>query len=463
MPSCIEDGFTTNPADQPTFSTDCVELGEVFTDQVTITYKLMVYNRHSKGLNISNISLSGEAAEYYRLNVDGISGHEFANVDIRPKDSIFVLVEARLPANGSAALVDYRANIDFTANGRVSSVGVTATGRDVKRLTAVTLESDTRFSAEMPYVIFDSLVVAPGVTMTVEPGANLLFHDKSSLIVRGTLISEGTAQEPVTFAGDRTGKLVGDVDFEIMSRQWTGVFFTATSTGNRLSHSVIKNTVQGVAVVGDGTDGAASPRLDLLNCRFRNSAYCVLEAAHAAIRAVGCEFAEGGTGLVNIAGGKSVFNHCTFANNYLYAVISGPAIAFSHLSDDADRGFDDGSGLPYAEAEISNSLLYGYGGAVFPGDFAGSAVYFRNCLLKGEGEDDDNFIGTIWDEDPLFWTVRSDYFFDYRLQPDSPAIGVADPSLSLAESARDFYGLERGDVPDLGAYVFNPDYTPTTE
>lgn len=52
----------------------------------------------------------------------------------------------------------------------------------------------------------------------------------------------------------------------------------------------------------------------------------------------------------------------------------------------------------------------------------------------------------------MFATVREDYIFDYRLLPGSPAIGAADPELTLPEAAIDMYGIPRGDTPAIGAY-----------
>lgn len=452
--SCIEDGFTTSPADQPVFSTDTLDLGVVFTDEPTATSRMLVYNPHSKSINISSISLSGEGADNFRVNVDGISAGSFADVEVRSRDSIFVFVEATLPPNASTTPVSVRASLDFTTNGATRSVILSADGQNVHRLRAVTLEADTRLTADIPYQIYDSLVVAPGVTLTVDPGATLCFHDKAMLVVRGTLVAEGTPEKRISMSGDRTGNLVGDISFDIMSRQWTGAFFTETSVNNRLSHVDIKNTVQGVAVYGDGTSDRENPMLRLLNCRLRNSAYTVLESYHAAIRAVGCEFAEGGGGLVYLQGGDGVFNHCTFANYYLYSVLGGPALGFAHISADPETGLDDESGLPYLSADISNSIVYGNGTAFSHGDLTDTSVYLRRCLIKGEGEDDDNFLNILWDEDPLYYTVREDYYFDYRLKPESPAIGAADPELTLPEAASDGYGLPRGAAPELGAYVY---------
>jgi len=77
-------------------------------------------------------------------------------------------------------------------------------------------------------------------------------------------------------------------------------------------------------------------------------------------------------------------------------------------------------------------------------------VYLRRCLLRSEGEDDEHFVACIWGEDPLYYTVRTDYLFDYRLKADSPARGAADESIALPQSAVDPYGIPRAGA--LGAY-----------
>ena len=451
--ACIEDGFTTAAADQPVFSTDTIDLGIVFTGEPTATASAVVRNPHGKSLNVSNIRISGENASMFRVNVDGISAESFTDMEIRSRDSIFVFVAATLPPNSSTLPVVMEASLDFTTNGVTGSMILKASGQNVRRMKARTLTADTTITAELPVQIFDSLVVAPGATLTLEPGTTLCFHDKASLIVRGTLASEGTPQQRVTLAGDRTGNVVGDISFDIMSRQWKGVFFTPGSHGNILSHTDIKNTVQGVAIVGDG-DGLTD--LKLHNSCLRNSAYTVLESVHARVEATGCEFAEGGGGLVSLRGGEAVFNHCTFANYYLFSVLDGPALAFSHLSSDGKTGLDDGSGLPYLHADISNSIVYGNGAGFSHGDLTGTGIFIRNTLIKGAGTDDDNFLACLWDVDPLYYTIREEYIFDYRLRPESPAIGAADPALTLPQAACDSYGLPRGSAPDLGAYVYSP-------
>lgn len=451
MGACIEDDFTTSPADQPTFSVETLDMGVIFTEEGSTTHRFTVYNHASKSISISRIALSGENAGLFRLNVDGLSGESFSGVEIRGNDSIYVFVDANLPANGESLPVEVTASLDFTTNGETRSVVISAQGQDVTRLYGVVIDADSRLTADKPYIVYDSLVVARDVHVAVDAGARILFHDAAYLAVRGTLIAEGTPEAPVTLSGDRTGNVAADISFDLMSNQWTGVFFTVTSHDNALTNTVIKNTCQGVIVDGDGS--ASAPVLTLENCRLRNSGDMALEVYHADVRAVGCEFAEASNGVVYLQGGSHVFNHCTFANYYLFTALGGPILQFAHLDGDSD----DESGLPYTVADISNSIVYGNGTDLSHGDFSGTGVTFRRCLLKSEGSDDDNFLSCIWGEDPLFYTVREDYVFDYRLREGSPAIGAADPSLTLQEAATDGYGLSRGSQPDLGAYVFTTD------
>ncbi len=441
LTSCIEDGFTTSPADQPEYSVDTLRMGTVFTAEGTPTHKFKVFNRHDKGLNISSVSFRDAAMEgLFRLNIDGIPGRNFENVEIRANDSIFVLVEATLPENGLNVPLAIDAELDFVTNGITSTVVLNAEGMDVTRLRGVTLTDDTTLTGPKPYQIYDSLVVAEGATLTLDAGVSMYFHDKAELRVRGTLVSEGTPGQRVNLTGDRFGAVVGHIPYEIMSGQWGGVRFYGSTSDNRLSNTSVRNTVFGVYVDSVSADISA-PVLTLVNCQLRNSAGAALVSFYAPVKAVGCEFAEAAAGVVYLYEGSHIFNHCTFANYYLFSAITGPLL------------YLDGETIC---ADITNSILYGNGGALLPSKLEGRPITFRNSLFGLSGEDDENFINTIWDADPLFFTVRDDYYFDYRLGEGSPAISAADPVLMLHEAATDAYGLPRGPRPDAGAYVFSP-------
>lgn len=440
LAGCIEDGIDTSPSSQPEFSVDTLRLGVVFTGQPTQTGRFMVYNRRDKILSISDISLRNSDGTF-RINVDGFSGTSFHNVEIRPNDSIYVFVEATLPAAGVPELTQFNAELDFTTNGVTRTVVLNAEGQDVKRLTGEIITSDTRFDASYPYLIFDSLVVAPGARLTIGAGATLHFHDKAFMRVEGSLVTEGRPDAIVTMKGDRTGNVVGGISFDLMASQWEGLLFAPESRGNRLSHTIVSNTVSGV--VADSLSQVA-----MLNCRLRNSAGYSLVSRYADLTLTGCEVAEASEGVLALMGGSATVSNCTFANYYLFSALRGASVQFYHFDSESDNG----SGMPLLRADFANCIFYGNGQDLSAGDFTDSAVTLRRCLLKSSGTDDRNFIDCIWDTDPLYYTVRSDYYFDYRLQPESPAIGAGYPALVAADGRYDFYGVERGSAPNLGAY-----------
>lgn len=450
MTACIEDGVTTSPSDQPSFSTDTLNMGLVFTEAGTPTHSFTVYNRHDKVLNISSISLREGDRGIFRLNVDGFMGKTFSNVEIRPNDSIFVFVEATLPPNGDVVPITIEDHLDFMTNGVMTSVVLRADGQDVERKRGIIVASDERWTAGRPYQIFDSLVVAEGATLTVDAGATLYFHDNAKLHINGTLKCNGMVERPINMTGDRIDNVVSDIPFDLMSGQWAGVYFGSTSRDNEISHTSIRNTVAGVVV--DSIVDTSTPAVKFVNCILRNSASSALTVIHSNVKAVGCEIADAANGILRLRGGNSVFNHCTFANYYLFSAPGDAIICYSHLNADSD----DASGLPYTTADFTNCIIYGNGADMSHGDLTGTNVMIRNCSLKSAGVDDANFIACLWECDPLYYTVRSEYIFDYRLKDESPAIGVGNLDLMLPEASIDFYGLPRGYNPDLGAYVYTP-------
>lgn len=441
LTSCIEDGFDNSPSAQPVFSVDTLHMGVYFTDQPTPTRRFTVHNRNSKLISISDISIREAGSKIFRINVDGFSGTTFHNVEIRPNDSIFILVEATLPVNSAPMLTDVEAHLDFITNGVSKTVVLSAKGQDVDRRRGVTVSSDQTWGPGYPYQIFDSLVVAPGATLTLDAGTSLHFHDKAYMRVYGRLVTLGTPEAPVNMAGDRTDNVVGNISFDLMASQWEGLHFAPESRGNSLSHTVIRNTSSGV--IADSLS-----QVTFLNCRLRNSADYSLVGRYADLTLIGTEVAEAASGLFGMMGGNVTANHCTFANYYLFSALRGASLQFYHFSEESDNG----SGMPLLKADITNSVIYGNGNDLSAADLTGTAITLRRCALKSEGSDDDNFIDCLWGEDPLYATVREDYHFDYRLLDGSPLAGAADPALTLPEARSDFYGTSRLPTPSIGAY-----------
>jgi hypothetical protein len=91
--SCRNDFEFEPSTGQLEFSKDTVYLDTVFTNIGSSTYNLKVYNRSDQDIRIPNVQLSQGESSSYRLNVDGVAGKVFRDVEILANDSIFVFVE----------------------------------------------------------------------------------------------------------------------------------------------------------------------------------------------------------------------------------------------------------------------------------------------------------------------------------------------------------------------------------
>ena len=454
LSSCIEDGFTTSSSDRLAFNMDTVAFDTVITLQGTATKQMVVYNRSPKQISISSIKVAGFASKgHFYLNVDGIRGDEFKNVEIRGNDSIYIFIEAYIDEMESDEPTFIEDQLDFVTNGVAQHVALTAWGQDVIRLNADTIDHNRRFTANKPYLIYDTLYVAENATLTIDAGATLLFHDKAALRCAGCMLANGTAEEPITFRGDRLDHVVGEISFDIMSGQWGGVIFTPPTMGNVLKHVIMKGCSIGMHCSNDDSD-TTQCALKLINCVLTNSASSCLVAQTCYVQAIGTEFSDAAEGVVYLAGGKMLMSQCTFANYYLFKAPSEPIVNIF------DVEYSNGT-LGKIKAYFDNCIFYGLSKDINNGDLNDFDVYMRYCMLKSDGSDDNHFINCVWKGDPEkgpFLTVRDDYLFDYRLRNESDAIGKGNPALCPPEARYDRYGndrLARGAV-DLGAYVWIP-------
>ena len=118
------DNYSTNSSHTLEFSYDTLHLDTILTGIGTSTHILKVYNRHKEPLLISSIQLADAANSGFRINVDGIKGTSFTDVEIRQKDSLFVFVEATLFPQNSDEPIFKRDSIVFTTNGEIGRAHV---------------------------------------------------------------------------------------------------------------------------------------------------------------------------------------------------------------------------------------------------------------------------------------------------------------------------------------------------
>ena len=455
LTSCIDDDFTTNPSHVLAFSTDTVAFDTVFTTIGSSTRSFRVYNPNKKSLNISSIKLADAERSGFHINVDGMSGDQFTDVEIRGKDSIFVFVEANIDPTNQDNPIFIVDSIVFLTNGVQQDVQLTAYGQDVIIKRGETFTTDTRLTADRPYLIYDSLVVAPGATLQIDPGARVHFHNRASLLVQGRLQAEGTQEAPIQIRGDRLDRLFADLPYDNLGGQWDGIRFYPESFGNTISYAYVRGMTSGIVLDSCATE---ETRLEIANSRIRNSSGNLITSNYSRLDCRNSELSDAGGAVLALTGGIAHFTHCTIVNYYFYDIITAPIVTMSHCAvADSIQG-----GAPLLRASFNNSILCGNTAELSSIDFIGSHVFFRSCLFNSMGEDDDNFINTVWGGMPRFKALGEEhYYYNYELGSEkSDAIGKGDPAFAVPPLDKDMYGNPRTERVDIGAYQYTPQELP---
>ena len=456
--ACERDNFSDSPSLKLNFSADTVLFDTVFTSIGSSTRYLKVYNRSNSDVRISSIKLAGGSTSPFRINVDGMNGTVFSDVPLRSNDSLFVFVEVTVDPTSQNSPLLIPDSIVFQTNGNVQDVKLVAWGQDVHLFKSKTITTDTILQADKPYLVYDSLVVNPNVSLTIEAGAKFHFHNFSLLKVYGTLKVNGEPDNPVVFEGDRLEKFYRD-----KAGQWTGIWLYAFSKNNSIRWAEIKNSIVGLIVDTCVTPG--TPTLTMSHSKVENTSYIGLLARGAKIDADNCLFANSAQVSVALTlGGAYRFYHCTVANYWGdYMFRNGPALLLNNYY--LYQLVEDG---PYyieprdlTEASFYNSIIYGNISSEFSVDdkVNGQLVnaemnyYFQNCILKVPSSfdlSDESKFKNILRLDPKF---KEPYEHIYLLDTLSPAKDVANIDISnlYPIDLKNFNRLT-DTKPDLGAF-----------
>ena len=156
----LDENYSNNPNHRLSFSVDTLSFDTVFTTIGSATKEFMIYNRNDQPLLISEIMLASGEETGFRINVDGRKGDHFQNVRIQADDSLYVFVEVTVNPNASNQPLLVDDSIIFTTNGVKQSVRLEAYGQNVNLYkNGLILTQDTHFTAERPYLIYDSCLL----------------------------------------------------------------------------------------------------------------------------------------------------------------------------------------------------------------------------------------------------------------------------------------------------------------
>jgi hypothetical protein len=480
------------------FSKDTVFLDTVFTNIGSSTYNLKVYNNTNKNISIPKISFRNGLNSKYRMNVDGMAGQEFENVEILANDSMFVFIEVTADvasANPNDFLytdaIEFGTDVNFqkvelvtliqdayfifpnrTANGDDFTYEQIQLGLDEDNNPILAPGSNLDnndpingneliWNNAKPYVIYGYAKVPEGQTLQVNAGARVHFHDNSGLIVsntaslhvQGGLSNTEALENEVIFEGDRL-----EPQFSETAGQWGTIWFLPGSTNNILNNLTIKNAVVGMLV--SGNDGNITPSISMQNVQIYNCANVGILSRTGNISGRNVVVNNcGQTSLGLTFGGKYDFTHCTFANywpapNQTVLVLSNDNIGNASTNLDfanfKNCVFYGSTNLGIALEKFSPVFNYNFNSCLIKfidtnNQFANDVLYdfdnnslYTSCIIANNSSNNK----------PEFEDTSKN---DFRIKSASICIGNA--STTFATFA-DILGNSRNANADIGAYEF---------
>jgi len=462
------------------FSKDTIFLDTVFTNIGSATYNLKVYNRGNNAITIPRIGLENGTSSNYRLNVDGIPGKEFNNIDILAEDSIFVFVETTIDASSITNPL-YTDRILFDTGTNQQDVDLVTLVQDANfifpgkdpismKIDSLTLDGqattikgrfleDTELTINntKPTVIYGYAAVSANKTLTINAGSQIYFHDNSGLIIDkdATLRVNGTISEKVTFQGDRL-----ENSFSKIPGQWGTIWMRAGSKNNEIKHAQIRNGIIGILI--DSISSNNSPTLKLENSEIYNNSNFGILARETNIKAHNIVIGSAGqASLAATIGGTYNFTHATFANFWNNGIRQLPAVLINNFFIFLD---DNGNEITVAKdlqaANFTNCIFEGNTNIEFLIDKVDGSLFnynIRNCLISFN-DINNTFIGNL-EMDFSNINYQNNIingFSDFRnSQNEDFIIGEESAAIQKAITtpfALDILGVDRKNSPAIGAY-----------
>lgn len=485
--SCRSDFETVESTGKLEFSKDTVFLDTIFSNISSATFTLKVYNRSTDDIHIPEIKLQKGGASAYRLNVDGLPGKSFEDIEILAKDSIYIFIETtvNLQQPDQKEFI-YEDIIQFQSKAHLQEIPVLTLVKDAiflypekdqdgtvetivlgtneqgeeERIQGFYLGDDQLiFTNDKAYIIYSFAAVPTGKTLTIEAGARIHFHADS-----GILVSEGASlkvngefskdreklENEVIFQGDRLGS-----EFQDLPGQWAAIWLREGSIDNIINYATIKNAGVGLLVEGNNQ---ASPTLQVKNSQIYNSAINGLRSTAAKIYGENLVINNSGQASLQLLGGNYIFKHATLVNYWQQGFREYPAVYIENFQE-TETGLQS---YDLELAKFSNCIIYGNEKTELlfnRNETADFNIMFENCLIKFDEtlsseqlyydfNNPEFYTDIIVNENPFFWNPLEN---DFNLQSGSSAIDKGNLSTAF-EVPFDIIQVERTVDPDLGAY-----------
>lgn len=442
--SCKKTGFITDKNALVAKSADTLFFDTVFTTTGSVTKVFKIFNLNDEKLLLSEVKLMG-SQQFFKMNVDGVPGNSFSNIEIDANDSIYVFVSVKIDQNTNALPFIVEDSIRIAYNGNEQLVQLRAYGKNARFLKNTKVTTDTVWTNDLPIVVLGELTVNAGKKLTINAGTNVYCHADGVLIVDGTLQANGTANNRINFRSDRL-----DDPYRDYPAGWPGINFGSNSTNNQLTYCNIRNAYQAIVV---SPNQFTAPKLFLNQCMIDNAYDAGILSVAGDVTANNCLISNCGANVIIAGGGNYSFNFCTIAA-YGNGFIQHKKPVLSVTDAYNNQTFP-------LNANFTNCIMYGEGGIMDDEvvvDKKGNSfnVSFNNILYRNKNKLSFANAASLWNVKPQFDSIdvgKNNY--NFRLKNISPAV---DAGINISGITVDLDGKPRvvGTKPDVGCFELQP-------
>lgn len=442
------------------FSLDTLTFDTVFTSLGSFTASVKIYNPQNQPVKLSSVRLDGGDESQFNINVNGHKGNFVKDIEIAPKDSIYVFATVNIDPTIENNPFVVQDRLIATLNGKEYTLPFLAFGQNAYYLVDSLITSDQVWNTDKPYVIIHNAAIDENVTVTIPAGCRIYVHGDSRLLVLGKLLVNGTKQDSVVFQGDRLDrKYFGNEGYP---GEWGGIYFFPQSSGSIINYAVIKN-VGNSTRLGEGVFTPAAIQLNydtikpdeaqltLRNTIIENSIGHGILSFYGSLVAENCLINTcGASCLAAVQGGFYLIDNCTFVTYGTGKVshIDNPVMGLLNYFKVSETSYVGGA----LQVLMRNSVVWGSLETEFIADGAEGIpfeVTLENCLVKNKDGMPQGVTATNCkvNEDPKFKDYAN---WNYRPAEGSPLINAGE---DIGVNS-DLDGKARDGQPDIGCYEY---------
>ncbi len=444
-----EEQITSSQDVRLLFSTDTVLFDTLLSSRTSITKRLRIFNPNRKAVRIDEIKMGGGGRSGFSMIVNGKSGVRVRDEVLNGGDSLLILVDVLIDPQDRNLPYLVKDSLLVSWGKYEAFVRLVAFGQDANFINSQSICNEI-WTADRPYVIYNSAVVAENCSLTIEPGTKVFLDNGASLLVEGTLQLQGDSTNRITVRNTRF-----DEDYLEAPGQWNGIIFLETSRNNVVSYADIENGQIGLGVgysifTGDGnlfilpekSEQQVDLQIDHTSIRHMSTAGVLAFSSN--VYAYNTEiYNVGGFLFGGFAGGNYQLEHCTLTNSSSFFINDDPMVQFSNNLEHPDGELL----LENLSLSMTNSIIWGEGAEqlfISDADDATIDTTLVSNIIKSEMKWTNNFTS----QERNFPGFIDPFTFDFQLDSLAFARDKAVESLILD----DLKGVSRDSQPDIGAF-----------